>query len=83
MDWAMSGEDANGEPAREVSIHSLGLDETYQFWGPDDQFVIDQHPRVRSRLIAAAFRGRSFVCFSPMSVLDDNRCWSTGLCTAA
>eukprot|EP01047_Picozoa_sp_COSAG01_P079041 COSAG01_NODE_14834_length_1405_cov_0.743492_1_plen_195_part_10 len=40
MDWAMSGEDASGEPARNTSIHSLGTDQTYQYWGPDDQFVI-------------------------------------------
>ena len=49
----MSGEDASGEPARKTSIHSLGLDESYQFWGPDDQFVIDQHPRGYARLLDA------------------------------
>ena len=51
MDWAMSGEDANGEPARNESLRSFDPDASYQWWGPDDQFVIDQHPRGFARLI--------------------------------
>lgn len=56
MDWAMSGEDANGEPARNQSLADWGPDTTYQFWGPDDQFVIDQHPRGFARLIDGMVR---------------------------
>eukprot|EP01046_Picozoa_sp_COSAG06_P000797 COSAG06_NODE_23_length_33072_cov_44.622327_15_plen_593_part_00 len=51
MDWAMSGEDANGEPARNESLRSFDPDASYSWWGPDDQFVIDQHPRGFARLI--------------------------------
>ena len=56
MDWAMSGEDASGEPASHTSIHSLGTDQTYQFWGADDQFVIDQNPRGYAALLDAMVR---------------------------
>ena len=56
MDWAMSGEDASGEPASHTSIHSLGTDQTYQYWGADDQFVIDQNPRGYAHLLDAMVR---------------------------
>ena len=56
MDWAMSGEDPSGEPASHTSIHSLGTDQTYQYWGADDQFVIDQNPRGYAALLDAMVR---------------------------
>ena len=51
VDWAMSGEDANGEPARRESLVSFDPDASYQWWGPDDQFVTDQHPRGFARMV--------------------------------
>ena len=51
VDWAMSGEDANGEPARNESLRSFDPDDSYRWWGPDDRFVVDQHPRGFARLI--------------------------------
>ena len=45
VDWAMSGEDANGLPARNESLKSFDPDPSYTWWGPDDHFVIDQNPR--------------------------------------
>jgi hypothetical protein len=51
VDWAMSGEDANGEPARRESLASFDPDASYEWWGPDDRFVIDQHPRGFARMI--------------------------------
>jgi len=53
VDWAMSGEDANGELARHQSLRSFLPDEGYTWWGPHDDFVIDQHPRGFARLIDA------------------------------
>ena len=51
VDWAMSGEDANGEPARISAVDCTEPDSTYQWWGPDDQFVVDQDPRGFAKLI--------------------------------
>jgi monoamine oxidase len=56
VDWAMSGEDANGEPARNESLVSFDPDASYEWWGPDDRFVIDQHPRGFARLIDGMVR---------------------------
>jgi hypothetical protein len=56
VDWAMSGEDANGEPARKESLASFDPDSSYEWWGPDDQFVVDQHPRGFARLIDGMVR---------------------------
>jgi len=56
VDWAMSGEDADGEPARVQSLVDFAPDETYMWWGPDDYFVVDQHPRGFARLIDALVR---------------------------
>ena len=47
----MSGEDANGEQARITSLRDFDPDASYQWWGPDDQFVIDQNPRGFAKLV--------------------------------
>jgi monoamine oxidase len=54
VDWAMSGEDSNGE--RAVNQGVSGPDPTYQWWGPNDKFVIDQNPRGFAHLIDAMVR---------------------------
>jgi hypothetical protein len=51
VDWAMSGEDANGEPARITSLKQFDPDASYEWWGPDDQFVTDQDPRGFAKLV--------------------------------
>ena len=56
VDWAMSGEDANGEPARKESLASYDPDSSYKWWGPDDMFVVDQDPRGFARLIDGMVR---------------------------
>merc|ERR1712151_165017 len=56
VDWAMSGEDANGEQAQKESLVSFDPDESYEWWVPDDRFVIDQHPRGFARLIDGMVR---------------------------
>jgi len=53
MDWAMTS-DSSGEPAEKTG--GLGKDPTYQWWGPNDWFVIDQHPRGFARLIDGMVR---------------------------
>ena len=47
----VGNEDANGEPARRESLVSFDPDASYQWWGPDDQFVTDQHPRGFARMV--------------------------------
>ena len=47
----MSGEDANGAPARIESLKSFAPDSSYVWWGPDDYFVIDQRRRGFATLI--------------------------------
>jgi len=56
VDWAMSGEDLNGEPARGQSLVDFTPDESYVWWGPDEFFVVDQHPRGFARLIDGLVR---------------------------
>ncbi|KAL1524158.1 hypothetical protein AB1Y20_019067 [Prymnesium parvum] len=51
VDWAMSGEDENGEPARQQALDCFFPDNSYMWWGPDDHIVTDQHPRGFARLI--------------------------------
>jgi polyamine oxidase len=53
MDWMMTVDDP-GEPAR--LTHRYFPDETYMWWGPDDWFVVDQHPRGFARLIDGMVR---------------------------
>jgi monoamine oxidase len=54
VDWAMSGEDSNGEPAS--ILGAGGPDPTYVWWGPNDRFVTDQNPRGFAHLIDAMVR---------------------------
>jgi len=51
VDWAMSGEDADGNQARMLSAKNFLPDPSYQWWGPDDMFVVEQHPRGYARLV--------------------------------
>ena len=51
VDWAMSGEDSNGE--RASTLGPDGPDPTYVWWGPNDHFVIDQNPRGFAHLVDA------------------------------
>ena len=44
------------EPARIESLVSFAPDESYEWWGPDDMFVKDQHPRGFARLIDVMVR---------------------------
>ena len=53
VDWAMSGEDADGLPARRGSLVGFDPDASYQWWGPDDMFVTEQHPRGYARMLDA------------------------------
>jgi monoamine oxidase len=50
MDWVLT-EDDPGMPAEIQSANDVLPDETYQWWGADDWFVIDQHPRGWARVI--------------------------------
>jgi polyamine oxidase len=50
VDWAMSGEDSNGERAIDQAVGG-GADPTYVWWGPNDKFVIDQNPRGFAHLL--------------------------------
>jgi len=51
VDWALSGPDCDGEPARKESLSSFDPDASYQWWGPDDMFVTEQNPRGFARLV--------------------------------
>lgn len=55
MDWQMTV-DESGEPARLNSLSATVPDQTYMWWGPDDWFITDQHPRGYARLIDAMVR---------------------------
>eukprot|EP00746_Dinoflagellata_sp_MGD_P010152 gnl/MRDRNA2_/MRDRNA2_120884_c0_seq1.p1 gnl/MRDRNA2_/MRDRNA2_120884_c0~~gnl/MRDRNA2_/MRDRNA2_120884_c0_seq1.p1 ORF type:complete len:550 (-),score=89.79 gnl/MRDRNA2_/MRDRNA2_120884_c0_seq1:103-1539(-) len=55
VDWALTVDDP-GYPARLQSLHAILPDNTYSFFGPDDWFVIDQHPRGFARMIDGMVR---------------------------
>merc|ERR1719223_2446068 len=55
MDWALASDTA-GVLARHYALNGFAPDNTYDWWGPDDWFVTDQHPRGYARLIDAMVR---------------------------
>jgi len=55
MDWALASDTA-GVLARHYALNGFLPDPTYDWWGPDDWFVVDQHPRGYARLIDAMVR---------------------------
>jgi len=55
MDWALASDTA-GVLARHYALNGFAPDPTYDWWGPDDWFVVDQHPRGYARLIDAMVR---------------------------
>jgi len=55
LDWALTGDDA-GTRAEDGALSGFLPDPTYDFWGPDDWMVTDQHPRGFARLIDAMVR---------------------------
>lgn len=50
MDWALAS-DESGVRAKYSALNGFLPDPTYDWWGGDDWFVIDQHPRGYARLI--------------------------------
>lgn len=50
MDWALAS-DESGVLARNSALAGFLPDPTYDWWGPDDLLVVDQHPRGYARLI--------------------------------
>jgi len=55
MDWALSSDEA-GVVARGQALSGFAPDPTYYWWGKDDWFVVDQHPRGFARLIDGMVR---------------------------
>lgn len=55
MDWALASDTA-GVLARHYALSGFLPDPTYDWWGADDWFVVDQHPRGYARLIDAMVR---------------------------
>lgn len=55
MDWALAS-DESGVLARKSALSGFLPDPTYDWWGPDDWFVVDQHPRGYARLIDGMVR---------------------------
>jgi len=55
MDWALV-DDTSGVSAEDTALSGFDPDPTYNWWGPDDWFVTDQHPRGFARLIDAMVR---------------------------
>lgn len=50
MDWALVS-DESGVLARNNALAGFAPDPTYDWWGPDDYLVVEQHPRGFARLI--------------------------------
>jgi len=50
MDWMIASDEAGVRPKHRALAGFLP-DPTYDWWGPDDWFVVDQHPRGFARLI--------------------------------
>jgi monoamine oxidase len=50
MDWALTVDDP-GFAARLQSLHGALPDPTYQWWGKDDNFVIEQDPRGYAKVL--------------------------------
>jgi len=55
LDWALAA-DESGTRAEDGAANAFLPDPTYDWWGPDDWFVTDQHPRGYARLIDAMVR---------------------------
>lgn len=55
MDWALAS-DESGVLARNSALAGFAPDPTYDWWGPDDWLVVDQHPRGFARLIDGMVR---------------------------
>jgi len=55
MDWAVAA-DESGVRAPYGSLSGFLPDPTYDWWGPDDMLVVDQHPRGFARLIDGMVR---------------------------
>jgi len=50
MDWALADDDS-GVTAHGSALAGFLPDPSYDWWGPDDWFVVEQHPRGFARLI--------------------------------
>jgi len=55
LDWALAA-DESGTRAEDGAANAFLPDPTYNWWGPDDWLVTDQHPRGFARLIDAMVR---------------------------
>lgn len=55
MDWALACDDS-GVTARNSALAGFLPDPSYDWWGPDDWLVVDQHPRGFARLIDGMVR---------------------------
>jgi hypothetical protein len=55
MDWALVS-DESGVLAKNSALSGFAPDPTYDWWGPDDYMVVDQHPRGFARLIDGMVR---------------------------
>jgi len=55
LDWAVAA-DESGTRAEDGAANAFLPDPTYDWWGPDDYLVTDQHPRGFARLIDAMVR---------------------------
>lgn len=55
MDWALAA-DESGVRAPYGALSGFSPDPTYDWWGADDLFVVDQHPRGFARLIDGMVR---------------------------
>ena len=55
IDWAIV-DDTAGVSAEDTALLGFDPDPSYQWWGPDDWFVTEQHPRGFARLIDAMVR---------------------------
>ena len=68
MDWALVN-DTSGVSDEDTALSGFGPDPRYNWCGPDDWFVTDQHPRGFARLIDAMVRD-SVPEGDPRNVLD-------------
>jgi len=55
MDWALASDESGVLPGKSA-LSGFAPDPTYEWWGPDDWFVVDQHPRGYARLLDAMVR---------------------------
>jgi len=55
MDWALASDESGALPGKQA-LSGFAPDPTYDWWGPDDWFVVDQHPRGYARVIDGMVR---------------------------